>query len=298
MLGEEEGIRKNSQSLFTGYVCCFSVVVAASDLSQTGYQHTPKWKTLTDIGLQVACTNSFKGLIGVLPTTQFADAWLASTLFHSPLLYFPGGKPHTLVPGRQPLSFEHPSSVENWQDDTKLVWFFFFSCNAIGNATFPLWMCDHLHHWSLLFILPPCLFSPSSVRLWGRGQAYLPWEMPLWERDPAFPFCRQPWSLCVILLEIPSLGFGDEKASLSRPLASPGSHPQFLWIYHFSQFFNTMGRAFSRDDASHLDKPGAGPGPCGILERGYVTHAILGLGSLLPIWGHRECPPNCLLNFT
>lgn len=59
-----------------------------------------------------------------------------------------------------------------------------------------------------------------------------------------------------------------------------------------------MGRAFSRDDVSHLGKPGAGHGPCGILERGYVTHAILRLGSLLPIWDHSECPPNCLLNFT
>lgn len=135
---------------------------------------------------------------------------------------------HSFLVGSLCLSSIHlqwriDKMTQNWS-----VFFFFFSCNAIGNPTFPLWMCDHLHHWSLLFILPPCLFSPSSVRLWGRGQAYLPWEMPLWERDPAFPFCRQPWSLCVILLEIPSLGFGDEKSSLSRPLASPGSHPQFL----------------------------------------------------------------------
>ena len=239
MWDEEEGVKENSKCLFTGSICFFSVPVASSVLAATdGLPNTlPGGRDFLTLAHRLHEQNLSKALMGFSLPHNSLMSWLTSSSFHSSLLCFPGGKTHTLVPGRQPLSFEQ-SSVENWQDDTKLAFF----CNVIGISAFQLWIYEHFRHWYLLSIRPPCLFSSSCVSLWGGGQAYLPWEMPIWERDPAFPFSRWPWSLCVILLEIPSLGFGDEKASLSYTLASPCWHPHFLWIYHFSQFFNRMER--------------------------------------------------------
>lgn len=64
--------------------------------------------------------NLSKALLGFSLPHNLLMSWLTSTPFCSPLLYFPGKKPHTLVPGRQPLSFEHhlqwriDKMTQNW----------------------------------------------------------------------------------------------------------------------------------------------------------------------------------------
>lgn len=179
---------------------------------QTVYQtHSQVRERLSDVDLQVAWTESFKGLNGVLPTTQLADVMAHINPFLFSLIIFSWWKTPHIVLGRQPLFFEQKSSAKNRQDDTKLAFF----CNVIGNSACQHWMCEHLRHWSLLSVLTPCLFSLSPQLGCGVGeQAHLLWDMPIWERDQDFTFSRQPWSLCVILFEIPSLGLGDEKTTL------------------------------------------------------------------------------------
>lgn len=69
------------------------------------------------------------------------------------------------------------------------------------------------------------------------GLACLPRDVSILERDSTFPFSRHHQSPWESLLEIPSPGFGDGKASSSWILTSSGRHPHFLCNPQFPQWF-------------------------------------------------------------
>ena len=128
---------------------------------------------------------NFKGLIEVLPTTQFANVMVHINPFSPSLLIFSWRRtPHTCS-WQAAFAFWATVFIRElirWHK-TGII---------IGNSAFQLWMRKHLYHWPLVSILLPHLLPPSSAMLWSSWQACLPWEMPIWERDPAFPFCSCP----------------------------------------------------------------------------------------------------------